>query len=206
GFEEPAQPPAGFTTSAPDGWTHLEGVAGVFHPTESSWGYTAPRDKQVLYLNNGLVEQTLAEQVRAEVRYTLLVDVVHRPTFYGRDYLVQLLAGDTVVAEDDGRLAAVIPPGSYRVVALDYSAAVGDPLVGQPMRVRLGGPTQTNFDDVRLVTCRPDLDGDGALTIFDYLEFLNIFGVGDPLADFSGDGFLDFFDFLAYQNIFSAGC
>ncbi|NRA56501.1 MAG: FG-GAP repeat protein [Phycisphaerales bacterium] len=54
--------------------------------------------------------------------------------------------------------------------------------------------------------CRADLDGDGSLTIFDFLEFQNLFDAGDPIADFDGDGSLTIFDFLAYQNAFDAGC
>ncbi|MFI4916822.1 MAG: GC-type dockerin domain-anchored protein [Phycisphaerales bacterium JB060] len=54
--------------------------------------------------------------------------------------------------------------------------------------------------------CRADLDGDGQLTIFDFLEFQNLFDAGDPAADFDGDGDLTIFDFLAFQNEFDAGC
>ncbi|MEQ9096721.1 MAG: GC-type dockerin domain-anchored protein [Phycisphaerales bacterium] len=54
--------------------------------------------------------------------------------------------------------------------------------------------------------CRPDLDGDGVLTIFDFLAFQNLFDAGDPTADFDGDGELTIFDFLAFQNAFDAGC
>jgi len=55
-------------------------------------------------------------------------------------------------------------------------------------------------------TCRADLDGDGELTIFDFLAFQNAFDAGDPIADFDGDGMLTIFDFLAFQNEFDAGC
>ncbi|MEQ8844905.1 MAG: GC-type dockerin domain-anchored protein [Phycisphaerales bacterium] len=55
-------------------------------------------------------------------------------------------------------------------------------------------------------TCRADLDGDGQLTIFDFLAFQNLFDMGDPAADFDGDGDLTIFDFLAFQNEFDAGC
>ena len=55
-------------------------------------------------------------------------------------------------------------------------------------------------------TCRADLDGDGELTIFDFLAFQNLFDAGDPLADFDGDGDLTIFDFLAFQNAFDDGC
>ena len=55
-------------------------------------------------------------------------------------------------------------------------------------------------------TCRADLDGDGELTLFDFLEFQNLFVAGDLAADFDGDGALTLFDFLEFQNEFVAGC
>ncbi|MEQ8844008.1 MAG: GC-type dockerin domain-anchored protein [Phycisphaerales bacterium] len=54
--------------------------------------------------------------------------------------------------------------------------------------------------------CPADLDGDGDLTLFDFLSFQNLFDAGDPAADFDGDGSLTLFDFLAFQNAFDAGC
>jgi glycosylphosphatidylinositol phospholipase D len=54
--------------------------------------------------------------------------------------------------------------------------------------------------------CRADLDGDGDLTLFDFLAFQNLFDTGDPIADFDGDGSLTLFDFLEFQNQFVAGC
>lgn len=56
------------------------------------------------------------------------------------------------------------------------------------------------------VACPADFDGDGALTIFDYLVFANLFDAGDPRADLDGDGELTLFDFLAFQTAFDAGC
>ena len=55
-------------------------------------------------------------------------------------------------------------------------------------------------------TCLADIDGDGSLTLFDFLEFQNLFAGGDPRADFDGDGSLTLFDFLEFQNAFAAGC
>ena len=55
-------------------------------------------------------------------------------------------------------------------------------------------------------TCRADIDGDGSLTIFDFLGFQNLFDMGDLQADFDGDGALTLFDFLAFQNEFDMGC
>ncbi|MEQ9094825.1 MAG: VCBS repeat-containing protein [Phycisphaerales bacterium] len=54
--------------------------------------------------------------------------------------------------------------------------------------------------------CQADLDGDGELTIFDFLSYQNLFDAGDPAADFDGEGALTIFDFLAFQNAFDAGC
>jgi hypothetical protein len=54
--------------------------------------------------------------------------------------------------------------------------------------------------------CPADLDGDGQLTVFDFLEFQNLFASGDLAADFDGDGSLTLFDFLEFQNQFDAGC
>lgn len=55
-------------------------------------------------------------------------------------------------------------------------------------------------------SCRADLDGDGELTLFDFLEFQNLFSMGDLRADFDGDGELTLFDFLVFQNEFAIGC
>jgi|GEM_PF-2332704 len=88
---------------------------------------------------------------------------------------------------------------------------------GETFQVRFTTPgsdvtDQWYIDDVRVriivddPTCRADLDGDGELTIFDFLEFQNLFSTGDLRADFDGDGELNIFDFLAFQNEFAMGC
>lgn len=54
--------------------------------------------------------------------------------------------------------------------------------------------------------CVADFDGDGTLSIFDFLAYQNAFDAGDPSADCDGDGALTLFDFLCFQNAFDAGC
>jgi hypothetical protein len=54
--------------------------------------------------------------------------------------------------------------------------------------------------------CDADFDGDGALTVFDFLAFQNAFDLGLRSADFDGDGQINLFDFLAFQNAFDRGC
>lgn len=55
-------------------------------------------------------------------------------------------------------------------------------------------------------SCYADIDGDGALTIFDFLGYQNLFDAGDARADCDGDGSLTIFDFLCFQNLFDLGC
>ncbi len=55
-------------------------------------------------------------------------------------------------------------------------------------------------------SCYPDCDGDGSLTLFDFLCFVNAFNAAQPYANCDGNGSLDLFDFLCYVNAFNAGC
>ncbi len=54
--------------------------------------------------------------------------------------------------------------------------------------------------------CAPDLNHDGALDIFDFLTFVNLFNAHDPGADIDGNGAFDLFDFLGFVNLFNLGC
>ncbi|OAB56649.1 hypothetical protein AY599_24865 [Leptolyngbya valderiana BDU 20041] len=67
---------------------------------------------------------------------------------------------------------------------------------------------EINFISIEIASdvCAADFDGDGELTLFDFLAFQNAFDAGEPAADFDGDGDLTLFDFLAFQNAFDAGC
>ena len=87
--------------------------------------------------------------------------------------------------------AVAAVPGGSLFVAGEFSHA--------------GGVVSSGIAEWR-TPCRADIDGDGELTIFDFLAFQNAFDAGDPLADFDGDGELTIFDFLAFQNAFDVGC
>jgi len=54
--------------------------------------------------------------------------------------------------------------------------------------------------------CAGDFDGDGELTLFDFLDFQTAFDDRNPRADIDGDGAFTVFDFLDFQNLFAAGC
>ncbi len=100
--------------------------------------------------------------------------------------------------------------GQWRQVAdLDPelpAAAYGFRVAMAGGQAAIGGRNTVDIFDLSCLSCRPDLDLDGALTVFDFLTFLNLFQDADATADFDGDGELTIFDFLAFQTAFDAGC
>ncbi|MCW5755609.1 MAG: lamin tail domain-containing protein [Phycisphaeraceae bacterium] len=120
----------------------------------------------------------------------------------GADGVVDIHDRDYIVAQLNA-IAAVSGNGdwsdTFQAVFFDLSADMtGDLFVNQD--------DLDAIDAVLGGVCRADIDGDGQLTIFDFLAFQNLFAVGDLRADFDGDGQLTIFDFLAFQNEFAIGC
>lgn len=54
--------------------------------------------------------------------------------------------------------------------------------------------------------CQPDVNGDGALDIDDFSDFVSAFFAGSTRADQNVDGLLDIDDFSAFVSGFFAGC
>lgn len=54
--------------------------------------------------------------------------------------------------------------------------------------------------------CAADFDGDGVLSVFDFIAFQRAFDTGDMRADLDRDGRLTIFDFMLFQTRFLAGC
>jgi hypothetical protein len=131
------------------------------------------------------------------------------PDWVGIEVFLEGLVGDEVVVSDSFVYEQV--PGKYGFEQLEIS---GTPFERIRFICRGSGPTGDAdgilacFDNVVIekAACAADFDGDGALTLFDFLAFQNAFDAMDPLADFDGDGELTIFDFLAFQDAFDAGC
>jgi hypothetical protein len=68
------------------------------------------------------------------------------------------------------------------------------------------GAVEARVARVTTIGCTADIDGDGELTVFDQIAFMNAFEHGHPWADVDGDGTPTLFDFLAFLNAFDAGC
>lgn len=155
-FEAPVLQPGGFTVAVPPGWSLASGAGsntGVFYPTVASWQYEAPSGHQLLYLNGASVEQQLTTNAEEGKTYLLGVDVVRRPGYWNPSYRIDFFAGTTLLGTD---FASLVPEvGFSKVSLIQYTVGPGDPAIGQPLRVRLAGPTQTNFDNVRIFVPEP---------------------------------------------------
>jgi len=120
------------------------------------------------------------------------------PVEAGQSYFVtfqSLLAEYREFVAQDGPGALLLPMYWSPTAAPPWNGPFTDPSTRRPIRFFEGAPS-----------CYADLDGDGVLTIFDFLEFQNLFDAGDLTADCDDDGDLTIFDFLCYQNAFDAGC
>jgi len=164
-------------------------------------------------------EATLASN-RVNVPGTLLPDNPVSVRFFSQAYEVD--AGERMVVEyfstffDEWRtLTEIVSDGVSQTTFTEHDITLPVDGYGESFRLRFRVPEADLFDlwyvddvlvDVAADECRPDLDGDGELTIFDFLAFQNAFDAMDPIADFDGDGDFTIFDFLAFQNEFDAGC
>ena len=134
-----------------------------------------------------------------------------RSNWEGTEVCLEGLVGDDVVVSDcfihPGALPDDIQHTRMEIAGVEFERirfiARGGTVPGE-----LDGILAV-FDNVAIEVgepCRVDIDGDGELTIFDFLAYQNLFDAGDLQADFDGDGELTLFDFLAFQNEFDAGC
>ncbi|MDX2147038.1 MAG: GC-type dockerin domain-anchored protein [Planctomycetota bacterium] len=63
-----------------------------------------------------------------------------------------------------------------------------------------------SFNFELCLTCPADVNGDGVVDFFDFLDFAAAYSASAPSADFNGDGVIDFFDFLDFAAFYSSGC
>ena len=165
------------TNGTPTGWTagytsatdipaytlfleDTSSYAGLYNPGPAEdYGGSVPDGSNVAWaesftgFRDGL-QQLLTENLVATASYDLSV-LVGNPDVSpgGVDYVVELLAGSTVVASATG---AAPTAGTFTPVNLNYVApAVGDPLVGQQMGIRLlsadgASNLEVHFDDLSL--------------------------------------------------------
>jgi hypothetical protein len=174
GFEGPQINLCGFGVD-PVGWTVI-GDAGIWRPGEAgqclnSYPDGPPEGQQIVFTNSGPVSQTLTTNLAANTQYTLRVEVGRRADCCQQTtYQVQLLAGGTLLSEDDSLLTLI--PGTFRTSTVMFGAAPGHPAIGQPLQIRLirGLQGQGNFDHVRLESAPADCNNNGVLDHIDIAQ------------------------------------
>lgn len=65
--------------------------------------------------------------------------------------------------------------------------------------------SNTNFT-ISVASCGSDCDGDGQLTINDFICFQTLFVIGDPKGDCDANGVFNIDDFVCFQTLFVLGC
>ncbi len=134
-FELPILSPGEYAVQVP-GWERSPGSdAGVQHLGTPYFSEGAPEGNQVGYVNrNGWISQALPMMLEPNALYTLSAWVGERLDMGATDnYAVQLLAGGQVV----GSANPAPLKGRFVNALVEYSAQAGDPLLGQPLEVRL---------------------------------------------------------------------
>eukprot|EP01083_Nonionella_stella_P085898 238327_1 len=116
---------------------------------DSIYGELPPEGHSVLYLwtiedRAGAygVEQTLSEKLAPDLLYTLTVKVGNPGNngWFGdgtgwAGYIVQLLADNTVLSQDDSSI--LVPDREWRIITVHYATSSSDPMIGKPIKIRL---------------------------------------------------------------------
>ena len=156
GFENPLLGDNRFTNNAIPGWTGTDSGAtnnfGVFNPPTFFFPAEAPEGQNVAYIERGAIFQTLTDTLTPG-DYTLTVRVGDSLIDPDSPFMVQLRAGSTVLAQTSTPGPA---NGTFTMVTVNYSAGVGDPLLGQALEIRFidnlsDKSSEPYFDSVQLI-------------------------------------------------------
>jgi hypothetical protein len=169
GFEAPVLVDGDYTldfTNCP-GWSDVDEqtAGGVWNPglpgtAFPGYGGNAPEGQNIAYVNKSGIKQVLTKKTFAvDTTYTLTVKVGNTDGFDWTGYKVQLLAGETVIAEDDNTVT--IATGTFGTSTVTYTYDSGDSaLLGQALQIRLlcrpgESVVEADFDDVQLTAETP---------------------------------------------------
>ena len=144
-FEDPLLNDGSWVAGAA-GWDHS--AAGVFNPTAVHFSGAVPDGQNTGFINSGYLRQTLLAVLQPGA-YTLQVDVGNRLDSGFPGYHIQLLAGGSLLAQDNSSLTPAL--GTFQTSSISYTAATNDAHLGAALQIRLSSAgVQTNFDHVRL--------------------------------------------------------
>ena len=139
----------GFISSAM-GWL-TPGDSGTFNPSPAVYPGGIPDGDNVAYSSVGgpVISQVLSDVLEADLEYELTVWVGNRVGTGFPGYLIELVAGGTVIASDNNTLAPT--DGEFLQSSITYTPDDTDPLLGGALEIRMRSfGQQANFDDVML--------------------------------------------------------
>lgn len=150
-----SNPIPGWTITVVPGRGSFEVEAGTFNPNSTRYPGEAPEGQNIAYSNGPTISQVLGRVLTANATYTLQVDVGRRLDLPSPGYVVSLLAGGTVLAQDVNTLTPA--PGTFVTSTVTFNVPPGHPDLGKNLEIRLepfsfaqGAVEQVNFDNVRL--------------------------------------------------------
>lgn len=193
GFEQPVVNELDYSQQ-PVGWSAYNVSASniyAYNPGFEDFVDEAPEGQNVgaVYWVTGETDRGLVQTLTATFQegdsYLLTVKVGYTEAFAPptpTGYRVQLLAGDTVIAEDDN--SQVVPAGDFvtSTVEYDYDPILHAQLINEPLKIRLLNKGLTNnenevaFDDVKLfaVLANPFADAGGSYYLPNSTDTLNL--------------------------------
>jgi hypothetical protein len=108
-----------------------------------------------------------------------------------------------------GGVAVGGPWPGHQQEGINYARHIVSLAEGEDLIVYTFSPSHGTLNGLQIVeeeNCSADLNADGALDLFDFLAFSNLFNAHDPVADCDGDAAFTLFDFLCFTNAFNTGC
>jgi hypothetical protein len=146
-----------------DGWYNY-GNAGVWQPSPDL--LTVTDGVNAAWIWSGYISQVLTTTLAASSNYNLAVDVGWRSDMGAPQYMIQLLAGGVVLAQDS--TSAQPTAGTFATANLSYSSGASGPLIGQALEIRLYnlGSSQAQFDNVRLTDPPSEVPEPATLALF----------------------------------------
>jgi len=136
----------------------------------------------------------------AALATTLAQDIFNEP--FIEENPVQVFELDWTTTEFDGQTVG------YFTESATVFLAFGGP--GFVSIITEGGmfpsPVEEAKIEFQVGSCPVDFDGDGVVSILDFIAYQSLFVDENPAADCTGDGAFNVLDFICAQGLFQNGC
>lgn len=149
-----------------------------------------------MFLNNsntgGVTDVDASKAAQVKTGAELSLDLAE----LGWDGVSPIKVAGYITSEDAGYLSNQVIGGLPN----------GSGNLAEPRVINFGSIAGNQYVVIPVGGCYADCDGDKALTLFDFLCFVNDFNANGAYSDCDGDKAHTLFDFLCFVNAFNAGC